>query len=155
MPSRNVVLVCVVMLLVAAVSLGCALTDAGSPFGVSQRQPQSTLTATPTRTRIARESIDFGATALAATIQAAGGYLMTSTPLPVWPTLTSTPFDQVSFLATINAQFAHATETAIALATPTFTPSPTLPATATPTRTLYTTPPPILLPPAGGVRGVP
>ncbi len=76
---------------------------------------------------------------MAATVIAEGGYVVTSTPLPVWPTATSVPFDQVVFLATINAQFAHATETAQALATP--TPS------ATATRV---SPPPYLLPPAGG-----
>ena len=142
MHSRSVVIACMAILLVTALSLGCAVTGPGSPFETGWRQSLPTLTPTATRTRIPRESIDFNATSIAATVQAAGGYLVTSTPLPTWPTATPTPFDQISFLATINAQFAHATETARALATPTFTPSPT------PT-------PRFLLPPAGGIRGVP
>ena len=148
MHSRSIVIACMAILLVSAFSLGCALTGLGSPFETGWRQSLPTLTPTATRTRIPRESIDFNATLIAATVQAAGGYWVTSTPLPEWPTTTPTPFDQVSFLATINAQFAHATETAWAIATPTFTPSPTPLATATPT-------PPFLLPPAGGVLGAP
>jgi hypothetical protein len=139
MQNRPVALT-IIILFTAVSSLGCAATGLiGTPS--AQRPLQSTTTAT--RTRIPRESIDFVATSLAATIQASGGYVVTSIPLPVWPTETPTPFDQVSFLATINAQFAHATETAIAKATPTFTPSPT----RTPTRTPSA---PWLLPPAGG-----
>lgn len=134
----------IAFLFAALCSLGCATIGLlGTPS--AQRPLLSTFTATATRTRIPRESIDFVATSLAATIQASGGYMVTSTPLPVWPTDTPVPFDQVSFLATINAQFAQATETALALATPTFTPSPTL----TPSR-------PVLLPPAGGrAPGIP
>ena len=135
MQNRPVALA-IAILFTAVSSLGCAATGL---FGTlsAQRPSQSTSTETATRTRIPRESIDFVATSLAATIQASGGYVVTSIPLPVWPTETPTPFDQVSFLATINAQFAHATETAQALATP----------TPTPTRT---PPPPRILPPAGG-----
>jgi len=130
------------ILFAAVSSLGCAAAGLiGTPS--AQRPLQSTATETVTRTRIPRESIDFVATSLAATIQASGGYIVTSIPLPVWPTATPTPFDQASFLATINAQFAYATETALANATPTFTPSPTLIPTRTP-------PAPRLLPPAGG-----
>ena len=141
MQNRPVALA-IAILFTAVSSLGCAATGLiGTPS--AQRPWQSTATETATRTRVPRESIDFVATLLAATIQAGGGYIVTSIPLPVWPTATPTPFDQVSFLATINAQFAQATETAIAKATPTFTPSPTL----TPTRTPSA---PRLLPPAGG-----
>ena len=141
MRNRPVVLA-IALLFAAVFSLGCAVTGLlGTPS--AQRPLQSTVTETATRTRIPRDSIDFVATSLAATIRASGGYLVTSTPLPVWPTDTPTPFDQVSFLATINAQFAQATETAFALATPTFTPSPTFTPTPTPR-------PPVLLPPAGG-----
>jgi hypothetical protein len=149
MHSRNVVIACIAILLVGALCLGCAVagvTGRGSPFETGWRRSWPTPTSTATRTRIPRESIDFNATMIAATVQAAGGYLVTSTPLPVWPTVTPTPFDQISFLATINAQFAHATETAWAIATPTFTPSPTPRATPTP---------PFVLPPAGGILGVP
>jgi hypothetical protein len=131
------------ILFVAAFSLGCAATALIGTPSAQRPSPQSTATETVTRTRIPRESIDFVATSLAATIQASGGYVVTSTPPPVWPTDTPTPFDEVSFLATINAQFAQATETAIALATPTYTPSPTPIPTRTP-------PAPLLLPPAGG-----
>ena len=120
-------------------SLGCSLSGDRLPSTDSQ----SAAALTATRTRYPHEVIDFNATVLAATVRASGGFVVTSTPLPVWPTATSTPFDQVSFLATINAQFAQATETARALATPTFTPSPTLLSTPTP-------PPPRFLPPAGG-----
>ena len=137
MQNRPVALA-IAILFTAVSSLGCAATGLiGTPF--AQRPLQPTTTETATRTRIPRESIDFVATSLAATIRASGGYIVTSTPLPVWPTATPTLFDQVSFLATINAQFAQATETAFAKATPTFTPSPTRTPSA-----------PRLLPPAGG-----
>jgi hypothetical protein len=124
-----------------ALSLGCSVL--GKEIAITSPQSPTNLTATATRTYFPRESIDFNATVIAATVQARGGYIETSTPLPVFPTATSTPFNQLSFLATINAQFAQATETAYALATPTFTPSPTAPSTPTP-------PPPVVLPPAGG-----
>jgi hypothetical protein len=141
MQNRPVALA-IAILFTAVSSLGCVATGLiGTPS--AQRPWQSTATETATRTRVPRESIDFVATSLAATIQASGGYILTSSPLPVWPTATPTPFDQLSFLATINAQFAQATETAIANATPTFTPGPTL----TPTRT---PPAPWFLPPSGG-----
>ena len=141
MQNRPVALAIAILFTVVS-SLGCAATGLfGTPS--AQRPLQSTATETTTRTRVPRESIDFVATSLAATIQASGGYILTSSPLPVWPTATPTPFDQMSFLATINAQFAQATETAIAKATPTFTPGPT----RTPTRTPSV---PRLLPPAGG-----
>ena len=141
MQNRSVALAFAI-LFAAVSSLGCAVTGLiGTPS--AQQPSQPTATETVTRTRIPRESIDFVATSLAATIRASGGYIVTSTPLPVWPTATPTLFDQVSFLATINAQFARATETALANATPTFTPSPT----GIPTRT---PPVPQLLPPAGG-----
>lgn len=144
MPNRTgVVIACMLILLVSTFGLGCALTGLISP-----RETGLTLTPTATRTRIPRESIDFNATVLAVTVQALGGYLVTSTPPTEWPTTTPTPFDQVSFLATINAQFAQATETAIAIATPTFTPSPVPAKTATPAR-------PFLLPPSGGILGTP
>ena len=136
---RNWPVALTIAILFAAVSsLGCAVSGL---LSTPSAQARPTATETATRTRVPRESIDFVATSLAATIQASGGYLVTSTPPPVWPTETPMPFDQVSFLATINAQFAQATETAFALATPTFTPSPS------PTRTSL---PPRLLPPAGG-----
>ncbi len=145
MRNRPVALV-IAILFAAAFGLGCAVSGL---VGTPSAQARPTATGTATRTRIPRESIDFNATVLAATIAAEGGYVVTSTPPPVWPTATVTPFDEVSFLATINAQFAQATETAFALATPTFTPSPTLVPTRTPR-------PPILLPPAGGsAPGVP
>lgn len=137
MRHQHITIAVVALALAVTLGLGCTVTGIGTPIGSRQVTP----TATATRTRIPRDSIDFNATALAATVQAGGGYIVTSTPLPVWPTDTPLPFDQVSFLATINAQFAQATETALALATPTFTPSPTR--TATP-------PPPRFLPPAGG-----
>jgi hypothetical protein len=136
MQNRRIIVTGAVMLSLVVLGLGCSLSGLASTPSA-----QSLPTLTATRTRIPRESIDFNATVLAATIQAEGGYIVTSTPLPVWPTDTPTPFDQASFLATINAQFAQATETALALATPTFTPSP-IP-TAMP-------PPPITLPHAGG-----
>ncbi len=139
MRDQHITLAAVAFALAVVFGLACTATGIGTPVGSSQLQ--FTPTATATRTRIPRDSIDFNATALAATIQAGGGYIVTSTPLPVWPTDTPLPFNQVSFLATINAQFAQATETAQALATPTFTPSPT--PTSTP-------PPPRFLPPAGG-----
>jgi hypothetical protein len=137
MRHQHIIIAVVALALAVTLGLGCTATGIGTPIGSRQVTP----TATATRTRIPRDSIDFNATALAATIQADGGYIVTSTPLPVWPTDTPLPFNQVSFLATINAQFAQATETALALATPTFTPSPTH--TSTP-------PPPRFLPPAGG-----
>jgi hypothetical protein len=137
MRHQHIIIAVVALALAVTLGLGCTATGIGTPIGSRQVTP----TATATRTRIPRNSIDFNATALAATIQADGGYIVTSTPLPVWPTDTPLPFNQVSFLATINAQFAQATETALALATPTFTPSPTH--TSTP-------PPPRFLPPAGG-----
>jgi len=138
MQNRPVALA-IVILLAVVFSLGCAAT------GILGTPPlaQATATEIVSLTRIPRESIDFVATSLAATIEASGGYVVTSTPPPVWPTATPTPFDQVGFLATINAQFAQATETAFAIATPTFTRSPT----PIPTRTPR---PPLLLPPAGG-----
>ena len=136
MRHQHITITAVALALAVTIGLGCTATSIGTPIGSRQVTP----TATATRTRIPRDSIDFNATALAATIQASG-YIVTSTPLPVWPTDTPVPFDQASFLATINAQFAQATETARALATPTFTPSP-IP-TSTP-------PPPRFLPPAGG-----
>jgi hypothetical protein len=142
MQNRPITLA-IAILIVAAISLGCAATSFIGTPSAQRSSAQATATETATRTRIPRESIDFVATSLAATVQAGGGYVVTSTPLPVWPTATPTPFDQVSFLATINAQFAQATETAIAIATPTFTPSPTPIQTRTPS-------PPSLLPPAGG-----
>jgi len=114
-------------LLMAVSGLGCAVT------GESFAPPSGTPTAT--RTPIPRPVIDYNATVLAATVQAKGGYIVTSTPEPSWPTITPTPFDQISFLATINAQFAQATQTAQAMATPTSTRTP---------------PPPQFLPPAGG-----
>ena len=138
MRHQHITAAAVALALAVTIGLGCTATGIGTPIGSSRAQ--FTPTATATRTRIPRDSIDFNATALAATIQASG-YIVTSTPLPVWPTDTPVPFDQASFLATINAQFAQATETARALATPTFTPSP-IP-TSTP-------PPPRFLPPAGG-----
>ena len=138
MRHQHITTAAVALALAVTIGLGCTATGIGTPIGSSRAQ--FTPTATATRTRIPRDSIDFNATALAATIQASG-YIVTSTPLPVWPTDTPVPFDQASFLATINAQFAQATETARALATPTFTPSP-IP-TSTP-------PPPRFLPPAGG-----
>jgi len=137
MRHQHIIIAVVALALAVTPGLGSTATGIGTPIGSRQVTP----TATATRTRIPRDSIDFNATALAATIQADGGYIVTSTPLPVWPTDTPLPFNQVSFLATINAQFAQATETALALATPTFTPSPTH--TSTP-------PPPRFLPPAGG-----
>jgi len=130
----------IVILFAAVSSLGCAVSGL---IGTPSAQARPTATETATRTRVPRESIDFNATVLAATLAAGGSYIVTSTPPPVWPTETPTPFDQVSFLATINAQFAQATETAFALATPTFTPGPTLVPSRTPR-------PPLLLPPAGG-----
>jgi hypothetical protein len=139
MQNRPVALA-IFILLAVALGLGCAATGI---LGTPSPLAQATDSGIVTNTRIPHESIDFVATSLAATIQASGGYVVTSTPPPVWPTVTPTPFDQVSFLATINAQFAHATETAFALATPTFTPSPTRIPTRTPR-------PPLLLPPAGG-----
>jgi hypothetical protein len=143
MRNRSIALA---ILSVAVFGLGCAVSGL---VGTPSSQARPTATATATRTRIPRESIDFNATVLAATLAAGGSYVVTSTPPPERPTETPTPFDEVSFLATINAQFAHATETAIAIATPTFTPSPTLVPTQTPR-------PPILLPPAGGrAPGIP
>ena len=139
MQDRPVALA-IIILLTVALSLGCVATGI---LGTPSPLAQATDSEIATNTRIPRESIDFVATSLAATILASGGYVVTSTPPPVWPSATPTPFDQVSFLATINAQFAQATETAFALATPTFTPSPTLIPTRTPR-------PPLLLPPAGG-----
>jgi len=139
MQNRRIVVAGTVILLLIALSLSCGVL--GENLAIGQAQP--TLIHTATRTRIPRDSIDFNATVIAATIQAIGGYIVTSTPPPVWPTITPTPFDQASFLATINAQFANATSTALALATPTLTPSPTRPVTPTP-------PPPNILPPAGG-----
>jgi len=138
MRHQHITAAAVALALAVTIGLGCTATGIGTPIGSSRAQ--FTPTATATRTRIPRDSIDFNATALAATIQASG-YIVTSTPLPVWPTDTPLPFDQVSFLATINAQFAQATETARALATPTSIPS--LTPTSTP-------PPPRFLPPAGG-----
>ena len=120
MRDQHITLAAVALALAVTISLACTGTGIGTPVGKSQAQV--TPTATATRTRIPRDSIDFNATAMAATIQAGGGYIVTSTPQPVWPTDTPVPFDQASFLATINAQFAQATETARALATPTFTP---------------------------------
>ena len=132
MRHQHIIIAVVALALVVMISLGCSATNIG--------RVQVTPTATATNTRIPRESINFLATSLAETVQAEGGYIVTSTPLPVFPTTTPTPFNQASFLATINAQFAQATETALALATPTFTPSPT-----------HTPPPtPRFLPPAGG-----
>ncbi len=122
------------LLFVSLFSLGCAVTGGIAPLP----SPGPSGTLAPTRTLIPRPAIDFNATALAETVIAGGGFIITSTPLPVFPTSTSTPLDQNSFLATINAQFAQATETARALATPTSTPS-------------RTPPPPIVLPPGGGV----
>jgi hypothetical protein len=139
MQHKGIVAASLIALLLILSGLGCALTA----LGMLRQQSVSQSLPTVTRTRIPRESIDFEATSIAATVDALGGYMLTMTPLRVWPTATSTPFDQASFLATINAQFAYATETAIALATPTFTPSPTLPPTPTP-------PPPLILPPSGG-----
>lgn len=128
--KQSITAAAVVMTLTIVVSLACSTTGGvGSPTG----------TPTVTLTPIPRPPIDFNATVMAATLIAEGGYIVTSTPLPVWPTATSVPFNRDSFLATINAQFAHATETAQALATP--TPS------ATATRV---SPPPYFLPPAGG-----
>jgi hypothetical protein len=128
----------IVVLFFIALGLGCNVM--GGDLGIRPlAQSLPTPTFTVTRTRIPQEFIDFNATAIAATVQAEGGYIVTSTPPPVFPTATPTPFDQVSFLATINAQFANATSTALALATPTFTPGPTV-----------TPPPPRVLPPAGG-----
>jgi hypothetical protein len=145
MRDQHITLAAVAFALVIALALAIALSLACTATGfvtrIGRRQVQFTPTATATRTRIPRDSIDFNATALAAAIQAGGGYIVTSTPVPVWPTDTPVPFNQASFLATINAQFAQATETARALATPTFIPSPT--PTSTP-------PPPRFLPPAGG-----
>jgi hypothetical protein len=138
MRHQHIVIAVVALALAVTISLGCSATNIGAPIGIGRAQ--ATPTATATNTRIPHESIDFLATALAETVQAEGGYIVTSTPLPVFPTTTPTPFNQASFLATINAQFAQATETALALATPTFTPSPT------PTLP----PPPRFLPPAGG-----
>jgi hypothetical protein len=134
MQKRQVTIAISVTILAVILSLGCAVTGEGlGPL--ASTGPTDTPTAT--RTPIPYPIIDFNATALAATVRAEGGYIVTSTPLPVFPTLTSTPFDQIGFLATINAQFAQATETAQALATP--TPTPT-----------NTPPPPRILPPAGG-----
>ena len=129
--KQSIAVAAVVMALTVVVSLACSTTGGGvgSPTG----------TPTVTLTPISRPAIDFNATVIAATVIAEGGYVVTSTPLPVWPTASAVPFNRDSFLATINAQFAHATETAQALATP--TPS----ATATPV-----SPPPRFLPPAGG-----
>ena len=129
--KQSIVVAAVVMTLTVVVSLACSATGGGvgSPTGT----PTATLTPIP------RPAIDFNATVMAATLIAGGGYVVTSTPLPVWPTATSIPFNRDTFLATINAQFAYATETAQALATP--TPS----ATAT-----HVSPPPRFLPPAGG-----
>jgi len=141
MQNRRMALVSSVLLLIA-LSLSCSVLGRQVTIGPSA-QALPTLTATVTRTRIPRGSIDFNATVMAATIETLGNYVVTSTPLPVFPTATPTPFDEISFLATINAQFAQATETAIAIATPTFTPSPA--PTATP-------PPPRILPPAGGEK---
>jgi len=143
MRDQHITLAAVVFVLALAIALSLACTATGFVTLIGKRQVQFTPTATATRTRFPRDSIDFNATALAATIQAGGGYIVMSTPLPVWPTDTPVPFNQVSFLATLNAQFAQATETARALATPTFTPSPTSTSTSTP-------PPPRFLPPAGG-----
>ena len=140
MQNRRFFVASIIILLAVTLGLGCSLL--GSDLG-GRPSAQSLATPTLTRTRTPQESIDFNATVLAETVQAEGGYIVTSTPLPVWPTATPTLFDQVSFLATINAQFANATSTALALATPTFTPSPTPPTTPTP-------PPPSILPPAGG-----
>jgi len=121
--------------LVAVLSLSCRVTGSGLALST----PNPTNTPTATRTPAPHPVDDYNATALAATVKAQGGYVVISTPLPVWPTATSTPFDQASFLATINAQFAQATQTAQALATPTSLP------TLTPTPL-----PPRFLPPAGG-----
>ena len=129
--KQSIAVAAVVVTLTVMVSLACSTTGGG--VGLPTGTPTATLTPIP------RPPIDFNATVMAATVIAEGGYVVTSTPLPVWPTATSVPFDRVSFLATINAQFAHATETAQALATP--TPS------ATATRA---SPPPRFLPPAGG-----
>ena len=139
MRHQHITIAVVALALAVTLGLGCTATGIGTPIGSSQAQV--TPTATATRTRIPRDSIDFNATALDATVQAGGGYLVTSTPLHDWPKDTTLPFNQVSFLATINATFAQATEPALALATPTFTPSPT-----------RTSPPhtPRFLPPAGG-----
>ena len=140
MQNRRFFVASIIILLAVTLGLGCSLL--GGDLG-GRPSALSLVTPTLTRTRTPQESIDFNATVLAETVQAEGGYIVTSTPLPVWPTATPTLFDQVSFLATINAQFANATSTALALATPTFTPSPTRPTTATPL-------PPNILPPAGG-----
>jgi len=141
MQRRSFIVAITALVFLLALGLGCTTTSV-RPAGVAQ------LTPTPTRTFAPRDSVDYVATAFAATLQAGKGYIITSTPLPVWPTSTPTPFDQVSFLATINAQFARVTETALALATPTFTPSPI----PTPT---HTPPPPRFLPPAGGSLTLP
>ncbi len=139
MHTRRIASAMSALLLLSLFSLGCALTGGTGPLPA----PGPTDTPTGTRTPIPRPAIDYNATALAATIIAEGGLIITSTPVPVFPTPTVTPFDEVSFLATINAQFAHATETAQALATPTPTPS-------------RTPPPPAHLPPGGGrAPGVP
>gem|GEM_PF-5129192 len=140
MHKRQIAIAVISILFVFALGLGCSATggDGGPlPSPVPSSAPTGTLTP------ISHPAVDFNATALAATVVAGGGYIVTSTPLPVWPTATLAPFDQVSFLATINAQFAQATETAQALATPTLTPT-------------RTPPPPRILPPAGGsAPGVP
>ena len=133
MYRRQIAIAAISIGFVFALGLGCSVT--GGEIGPLP-SPLPSSAPTGTLTPIPHPAIDFNATALAATIQASG-YIVTSTPLPVWPTDTPLPFDQVSFLATINAQFAQATETAQALATPTPTPS-------------RTPPPPRILPPAGG-----
>lgn len=134
MHKRRVTIAAIPILFAFTLGLGCSVT--GGEFGPLP-SPAPPGSPTGTFTSIPHPAIDFNATAIAATIVAEGGYIVTSTPLPVFPTATSTPFNQASFLATINAQFAQATETALALATP----------TPTPTRT---PPPPHILPPAGG-----
>ncbi len=138
MPNRHIALAMSATLLVSLFSLGCAVTGL---FPLPT--PVPTAIPTATSTPIPRPPIDYNATALAATIIAEGGFIITSTPVPIFPTATATPIDQASFLATINAQFAQATETARALATPTPTPS-------------RTPPPPVSLPPGGGsAPGIP
>ncbi len=134
MQKRQITVAAVAIVVAFTLGLGCSVTG-----GNTGPLPSPALTDTPTGTStpIPRPAVDFNATVLAATVIAGGGYIVTSTPLPVWPTATPVPFDQANFLATINAQFAQATETAQALATP----------TPTPTRT---PPPPRFLPPAGG-----
>ena len=132
--TRHIAIAVISILFVFALGLGCSATGGE---GGSLPSPVPSSAPTVTLTSLSHPAVDFNATALAATVVAGGGYIVTSTPLPVWPTATLVPFDQANFLATINAQFAHATETAQALATP----------TPTPTRT---PPPPRILPPAGG-----